>query len=85
MKKAGLIFVRWFIFYPITIPIMLIYAIPTAAVFFLWERIEEKRAKGFDSRGAKALRKYGRIMARPLYFLATVDNALNISGKNLKL
>ncbi len=78
-------FVRWFIFYPITLPLMCIYAIPITAVFFLWEWIEEKRGKGFDSRSAKALRRYGRITAKPFFFLAEVDKRLTPQHKALKL
>jgi len=82
MKKAALIFIRWGIFYPITIPLMFIYGVPTAAVFFLWEWIEDKRTSNkFDSRGAKALRKYGRITSIPYFFLARVDDKLNPNGK----
>ena len=76
MKKPTLIFLRWFIFYPITLPIMCIYFILTASVFFTWEWIEEKKGKDFDSRGAKALRRFSRMSAKPFLFLAEVDKRL---------
>lgn len=78
-------FIRWFIFYPITLPLLLIYAIPTTAVYFAWEWAEEKRGKGFDSRGAKALRRYGIIISKPYFFLTEVDKALSVPKNGIKL
>jgi hypothetical protein len=77
-------FIRWFIFYPITLPVMFIYAIPTTAVFFLWEWIEEKKGKSFDSRGAKALRKYSITISKPYFFLTEVDKRLNQKKKSFE-
>lgn len=78
-------FIRWIVFYPIIIPVMIIYTIPTAAVFFTWEWIEEKKGKGFDSRGAKALRRYGKIMSKPFFFVAEVDKRLTTNTNDIKL
>jgi 4-hydroxybenzoate polyprenyltransferase len=78
-------FIRWFILYPITLPLLFIYALPTVAVYFLWEWIEEKRNKGFDNRGARALRRYGIIISKPFFFLTEVDRALNVSKNGIKL
>jgi hypothetical protein len=77
-------FIRWFIFYPITLPLMFIYGVPTTAVFLLWEWVDEKRRKGFDSRGAKALRAYGRIISKPFFFLAEVDKRLSPKQKSFE-
>lgn len=60
---------------------MFIYGVPTTAVFLLCEWLEEKRGKGFDSRGAKALRWYGRVISKPYFFLTKVDEKLNTHGK----
>ena len=78
MKKITLIFLRWFIFYPISIPIVFITGIPAAIIFLIWERIEEWRNKEYDSRGAKALRWYGRMAAKPFFFLSEVDKKFNV-------
>ena len=78
-------FIRWFIFYPIALPLLFIYAIPTTAVYFTWEWVEEKRDKGFDSRGAKALRWYGRVISKPFFFLTEVDRALSVPKNGIKL
>ncbi len=40
-----------------------------------------KKGKGFDSRGAKALRWYGRIISKPFFFVTKVDEKLNTHGK----
>jgi len=77
-------FIRWFIFYPITLPIMFIYGVPTSAVFLLWEWIEEKRGKGFDSRGSKAMRRYGTIIAKPYFLLTKIDEKLDTNGKRYR-
>jgi hypothetical protein len=81
MKRITLIFLRWFIFYPISIPIVFITGIPAAIIFLIWERIEEWRGKGFDSRGAKALRFFSRAIAKPFFILGEIDKKFNVNGK----
>jgi hypothetical protein len=78
MKKATLIILRWFIFYPITIPIIFITGVPAAVIFLIWERIEEWKGKGFDSRGAKSLRWFGRMASKPFFFLSEFDKKFNV-------
>ena len=78
MKKVTLIILRWFIFYPITIPIIFIAGVPAAVIFLIWERIAEWKGKGFDSRGAKALRWFGRMSAKPFFFLSEFDKKFNV-------
>lgn len=81
MKRIALIFLRWFIFYPISIPIVFITGIPAAIIFLIWERIEEWRGKEYDSRGAKALRLFSRIIAKPFFILGEIDRKLDVNGK----
>lgn len=78
MKKITLLFLRWFIFYPITVPIVFITGVPIAIIFLIWERIEEGRDKGFDNRGAKALRWFSRMASKPFFFLSEVDKKFNV-------
>ncbi len=79
MKKITLIFLRWFIFYPITIPIVFITGIPIAIIFLAWERLEEWRGKGFDSRGARGLRWFGKMAAKPFFFLSEIDKKFDLT------
>jgi hypothetical protein len=83
MKKITLVFLRWFIFYPITIPFIFITGVPAAFIFIIWERIEEWRGKGFDSRGARGLRWFGRMAAKPFFFLSEFDKKFNVSWKEI--
>jgi hypothetical protein len=78
MKKITLLFLRWFIFYPITIPIVFITGIPAAFIFLVWEKIEELKGSGFDSRGAKRLRWFGRIISKPFFFLSEFNKKFNV-------
>lgn len=85
MRKLLLI-IRWFIFYPIILPFVIIFSIPILTIVIPWTWIERKRYLRYTGytksreriKRSKSLKKFTVIITKPFLLLASIDEIFNI-------